>query len=222
MPIRRSLSGRRRPPRRPPRRPRWAAAASATTLGLVLTAGCSSGSDPASGQEPPSSTTPPTRSTSTTSTSPTTTATPTVARTPFPTTTVAHTEPWKIKDADFGYVLSARPVTGGVQIVFDRATWLLASQVEAWNKANPGHPVEAADDYAIGNVSTRKRTFLVRTGAKIFGAIILSDQPEPKRITAAQLVARMATAIDGVTCWLYHQYGGLTGDVVQLEEQYRP
>jgi hypothetical protein len=217
MTIRRSLSGHRRPPS-------WtAAAAGAATLGLVIAAsGCSSGSDQANGQPPASSTTPPTSTSSTTSAAPTKTTTPSPMLTPYPTTTVAHAEPWKLKDADFGYVLSARPVSGGVEIVFDRATWLLASQVKAWNKANPGHPVEAADDYAIGNVSTKKRTFLVRTGAKLFGSIILSDQPEPMRITAAQLVARMATAIDGVTCWLYHQYGGLTGDVVQLEEQYRP
>jgi hypothetical protein len=214
MTIRRSLSGRRRP------RPAMPCAAG---LGLVLAlTACSSGSDTATGEQPASSTTTPTTSSSTTSAPPSETTPPTPNRTPFPTTTVAHTEPWKLKDADFGYVLSARAVSGGVEVVFDRATWLLASQVKAWNKANPGHPVEAADDYAIGNISTKKRTFLVRTGAKIFGAIILSDQPEPKRISAAQFVARMATAIDGVTCWLYHQYGGLTGDVVQLEEQYRP
>ena len=109
-----------------------------------------------------------------------------------------------------------------MQFSFDRATWLFADQVAAWNKANPTHQVEAADDYAIGNVSTKLRTFVLRTGAKVFGSIILSDQPEPKRITAAQFVARVNAAGDPVTCWIYHQYGGLDGDVVQLEEQYRP
>jgi hypothetical protein len=130
--------------------------------------------------------------------------------------------PWTDKNADFGFVSRAKVVSGGVQFSFDRATWLLADQVAAWNKANPTHQVEAADDYAIGNVSSRLRTFVLRTGAKVFGSIILSDQPEPKRITAAQFVSRINAALDPVTCWLFHQYGGLTGDVVQLEEQYRP
>lgn len=216
MSIRRSLPGRRRPSAMAP-------AAFAATLALVLgAAGCSGGSDSADQPEPADSTPLSTTASTTSSPASTATATPTVTRTPYPTTTTAHTEPWTLKDADFGFVLSARTVSGGVEITFDRATWLLANQVKAWNKANPDHPAAEADDYAIGNVSTKKRTFLVRTGAKIFGAVILGDQPEPQRITASQLVARMKTALDGVTCWLYHQYGGLTGDVVQLEEQYRP
>ncbi|MFL6101206.1 MAG: hypothetical protein ACJ71T_14770 [Actinomycetales bacterium] len=217
MSIRRSLSGRRRPTA-------IAFASVAATLVLVLgAAGCSGGSTSA-GQPGPADSTALSTTSSTTSSSSSTTATasPTTARTPYPTTTTAHTEPWTLKDADFGFVLSAVTVSGGVEITFDRATWLLASQIKAWNKANPDHPAAEADDYAIGNVSTKKRTFLVRTGAKIFGSVILGDQPEPQRITASQLVARMKTAIDGVSCWLYHQYGGLTGDVVQLEEQYRP
>lgn len=216
MTIRRPLPG----PRRPPATRRLGATA---VVGLVLAiTACSGGSDTAGSPDPADSTPASTSSSAPSTTSSTTTQTPTSTKTPFPTTTTAHAEPWTIKDADFGFVLSARTVSGGVEITFDRATWLLASEIAAWNKANPSHPAAEADDYAIGNVSTKKRTFLVRTGAKIFGSVILGDQPEPQRITASQLVARMKTAMDGVTCWLYHQYGGLTGDVVQLEEQYRP
>jgi hypothetical protein len=218
MTMRRPLTGRATTQHA---RPITAAATAAVCVTLLL-ASCSSGSDSVGGSATTATTPSTAASTASPSTtkSPTTTATPT--RTPLATTSTAHTEPWNDKNADFGYVLSARSVSEGVEITFDRATWLLASQVPAWNKANPGYPVVAADDYAIGNLSTRKRTFLVRTGAKIFGSILLSDQPEPKRITASQLVSRMASAPAGVTCWLYHQYGGLTGDVVQFEEQYRP
>jgi hypothetical protein len=188
----------------------------------LLVAGCSSGSN--SGGSPATTTdaatTSSTSSSAPASTSTTTTATPT--RTALATTSTAHTEPWNDKDADFGFVSNATAVDGGVTFTFDRATWLLAKDIPAWNKANPGHPVTEADDYAIGNISTKKRTFLLRTGAKIFGSVILSDQPEPKRITAAQFVSRVNSAGEPVTCWIYHQYGGLTGDVVQLEEQYRP
>jgi hypothetical protein len=193
---------------------------------LVLTAGCSSGSD-AAGGDSSDAVSPPTVSTSApASASPTTSGTattsPSATPTPYATTKTAHTAPWKDKNADFGYVSKAKVVSGGVQFTFDRATWLFANQVAAWNKANPTHQVEAADDYAIGNVSTRVRTFVLRTSAKIFGAIILSDQPEPLRITAAQFVSRVNSSAEPVTCWIFHQYGGLTGDVVQLEEQYRP
>ena len=41
-------------------------------------------------------------------------------------------------------------------------------------------------------------------------------------MTTAQLAKAVNANPDGVTCWLYHQYGGLTGDVIQLEEQFRP
>jgi hypothetical protein len=192
---------------------------------LAVTAACGSAGDDASDAgpsavSPTTATLTPTTTTSSPAASPSTTASP--APTPYPTTSTAHAEPWKDKNADFGYVTAAKAVSGGVEFTFDRATWLFAKDVAAWNKANPGHPVEAADDYAIGNVSTKKRTFLLRTGAKVFGSIILSDQPESKRITAAQFVSRINSAYDGVTCWIYHRYGGLTGDVVQLEEQYRP
>jgi hypothetical protein len=166
---------------------------------------------------------------STTSASPTSlatsTATPTSATstaTAYATTAAAHKAPWTDKNADFGYVTKAKVVSGGVQFTFDRATWLFAAEVPAWNKANPSHTVFAADDYAIGNVSKKLRTFVLVTGAKTFGSIILSDQPESKKITAAQFVSRVNSAFGGVTCWIYHQYGGLTGNVVQLEEQYRP
>jgi hypothetical protein len=192
---------------------------------LLLTAGCSSGSDAAGGDSsdavsPPTVSTSAPTSASPTSASPTTS--PSATPTPYATTKAAHAAPWKDKNADFGYVSKAKVVSGGVQFSFDRATWLFANQVAAWNKANPTHQVEAADDYAIGNVSTRVRTFVLRSGAKIFGAIILSDQPEPLRITAAQFVSRVNSSGEPVTCWIFHQYGGLTGDVVQLEEQYRP
>jgi hypothetical protein len=193
---------------------------------LALTAGCSSGSASAGGDSsgavspPTTSTGAPTSQSPTTSASPTTTSS--ASPTPYKTTTLAHTAPWKDRNADFGYVSQAKVVSGGVQFSFDRATWLFANQVAAWNKANPTHTVEAADDYAIGNVSTRLRTFVLRSGARIFGAIILSDQPEPLKITAAQFVSRVNSSAEPVTCWIFHQYGGLTGDVVQLEEQYRP
>ena len=207
---------------------RRALVALTTAAVAVLVAGCGSGSDAggsASGGSstaisPPATSASPTSSTDPSSASPTTS--PSATPTPYPTTATAHTAPWKDKNADFGYVAKAKVVSGGVQFSFDRATWLFANQVPAWNKANPTHQVEAADDYAIGNVSTKQRTFLLRTGAKVFGSIILSDQPEPKRITLAQFVARVNAAGDPVTCWIYHRYGGLDGDVVQLEEQYRP
>ena len=199
-----------------------AGAAIAVVCVSVLVAGCSSGSNSASGPAA-SATTPPTSSTSTTpSTTESPTASATAIRTRLATTSTAHTEPWNDKDADFGFVTNAKAVSGGVTFTFDRATWLLAKDIAAWNKANPAHPVIGADDYAIGNLSTKKRTFLLRTGAKIFGAVILSDQPESKKISAAQFVSRVNSAGDPVTCWIYHEYGGLTGDVVQLEEQYRP
>jgi hypothetical protein len=193
-------------------------------VGAACSSGDGSGDANAPADSPPAVTSTGTATDSpapaTTSASPTTTASP--KPTAYATTSTAHAEPWKDKNADFGYVTKARVVSGGVQISFDRATWLFAADVPAWNKANPTHQVEEADDYAIGNVSKKERTFILRTGAKIFGSIILSDQPEPKKISAAQLVSRVDSAFGGVTCWIYHRYGGLTGDVVQLEEQYRP
>jgi hypothetical protein len=209
-----------------PRRHRLSRAGLTAATVLVLATACGSGSDgadAAGAASPPDSTVtsaPSGTTEPTPSDSPTTSARP--SATPYPTTTTAHVTPWTDKNADFGYVSKAKVVSGGVQFSFDRATWLLASQVAAWNKANPTHQVEQADDYAIGNISTRLRTFVVVTGAKIFGSIILSDQPESKRITAAQFVSRLNASPEPVTCWLFHQYGGLTGNVVQLEEQYRP
>ena len=98
---------------------------------------------------------------------PTSSATPSPALTPFETTSDPHPTPWTDTNADFGWVRSATVVSGGVDISFDRATWLLPEQISAWNKANPGHKVEAADDYAIGNVSKQLRTFLVPKNAVI-------------------------------------------------------
>ena len=192
----------------------------------VLLAGSScSGSDTAGSGSTGSATAPGTSTTSASPSSAATTASPTSATstaTAYATTSTAHKAPWKDKNADFGYVTKAKVVSGGVQFSFDRATWLFAADVPAWNKANPTHTVEPADDYAIGNVSKKLRAFVLVTGAKIFGSIILSDQPESKKITAAQFVSRVNSGFGGVTCWIYHQYGGLTGNVVQLEEQYRP
>jgi hypothetical protein len=192
---------------------------------LLVGTGCSGG-DTAGDGGSGSATGPGTSTTSASPSSPATvTASPTSATstaTAYATTTTAHKAPWKDKNADFGYVTKAKVVSGGVQFSFDRATWLFAADVPAWNKANPTHTVEPADDYAIGNVSKKLRTFVLVTGAKIFGSIILSDQPESKKITAAQFVSRVNSGFGGVTCWIYHQYGGLTGNVVQLEEQYRP
>lgn len=217
MTLRRPLTGRSITQRAQP-----IAAAAAALCVAVLVAACSSGSHGAA--SPPTTGTTTTSSSSTTSSSTTTsaTATATAAKTKLATTSTPHSEPWTDKDADFGFVTDAKAVSGGVTFTFDRATWLLSKDIPAWNKANPGHPVTEADDYAIGNVSTKKRTFLLPTGAKIFGSIILSDQPEGRKITAAQFVSRVNSAGDPVTCWIYHEYGGLTGDVVQLEEQYRP
>jgi hypothetical protein len=196
------------------------------SVAVLLVGTSCSGSDSAGSGSTGSATAPGTSTTSAGPSSPaTTTASPTSATstaTAYATTATAHKAPWKDKNADFGYITKAKVVSGGVQFSFDRATWLLAADVPAWNKANPTHPVVAADDYAIGNLSTRLRTFVLVSGAKIFGSIILSDQPESKKITAAQFVSRVNSAYGGVTCWIYHQYGGLTGNVVQLEEQYRP
>ncbi len=191
---------------------------------VLLVGTACSGTDAAGSGSTGSAAGPGTSTTSASSSSAaTTTARPTSATsTAYATTATAHKAPWQDKNADFGYVTKAKVVSGGVQFSFDRATWLFAADVPAWNKANPTHTVVAADDYAIGNVSKRLRTFVLVTGAKIFGSIILSDQPESKKITAAQFVSRVNSGFGGVTCWIYHQYGGLTGNVVQLEEQYRP
>jgi hypothetical protein len=194
-------------------------AAVAALVGVASLAGCS-GSSGAQGQAPAPSTTasPSTPSEPTPSDS----TTPTPSRTALATTSTPHSAPWKDPDADFGWVHQATTVSGGVEITFDRASWLLPDQIAAWNKANPGHTVEAADDYAIGNVSTKLRTFLVRRGAVIFGSVALTGDETPVRMTTAQLAKALKANPEGVTCWLYHQYGGLTGDVVQLEEQFRP
>jgi hypothetical protein len=193
------------------------------TVLVAGTAGCSgSGSGGAGGA---ASTVTETVTQSATSSTPATT--PSTASspkpTPFRTTSHVHSQPWKNKNADFGWVSHATIVSGGVTFRFDRAEWLLPSQVKAWNKANPAHQVTAEDDYAIGNVSSRERTFFIKTGAQVFGSVMLSGDVAPAKITTAQFAARINSAGgDGVTCWLFHQYGGLTGDVVQLEEQYRP
>jgi hypothetical protein len=192
----------------------------ALTLALMTVAACGS-STPQSGPSPsqsPLSTTPSATPTPT----PTSSATPSPALTPFETTSDPHPTPWTDKNADFGWVRSATVVSGGVDISFDRATWLLADQIAAWNKANPGHKVVGADDYAIGNVSARLRTFLVKNDAVIFGSVALTGDEAPSRMTAAKFAAAVKNNPTGVTVWLYHQYGGLTGDVVQLEEQFRP
>jgi hypothetical protein len=190
------------------------------TAALMTLAGCSS-STPQSAPSPSQSALSPTPSATATPT-PTSSTTPTPALTPLETTSDPHATPWTDKDADFGWVRSATVVSGGVDISFDRATWLLADQIPAWNKANPGHQVVGADDYAIGNVSTRLRTFLVKKNAVIFGSVALTGNEAPSRMTAATLAAAIKNNPTGVTVWLYHQYGGLTGDVVQLEEQFRP
>jgi hypothetical protein len=192
----------------------------ALTVALMTLAGCGS-STPQSGpspSQPALSTTPSATPTPT----PTPSPTPTPALTPLQTTSDPHATPWTDKNADFGWVRSATVVSGGVDISFDRATWLLADQIAAWNKANPGHKVVGADDYAIGNVSARLRTFLVKNDAVIFGSVALTGDEAPSRMTAAKFAAAVKNNPTGVTVWLYHQYGGLTGDVVQLEEQFRP
>jgi hypothetical protein len=202
---------------------------------VAFLAACGSGrptdqSSNAPGPLPPEASTSPAPTASDSASGPssaTPTSTAPASATPKPTllqtTSDAHSQPWKDKNADFGWVSNATVVKGGVTFEFDRAEWLLPSEVKAWNKANPTHKVTVEDDYAIGNVSKRERTFFMRTGAVIFGSIILSGDVAPARITAAQFAARVDSAPDdGVTCWIYHKYGGLTGDVVQLEEQYRP
>jgi hypothetical protein len=184
--------------------------------------GC--GSSPPKGSASPSQpplSTAPSPSTSA-SEPPTSSSTPTPDRTRLATTSDPHPTPWTDKNADFGWLRSATVVSAGVEISFDRASWLLPDQIAAWNKANPGHQVVAADDYAIGNVSKQLRTFLVRKDAVIFGSVALTGDEAPSRMTTAQLAAAMVNNPGGVTVWLFHEYGGLTGDVVQLEEQFRP
>lgn len=199
------------------------AALLAGALALALS-GCGS-SKP---QSAPSPSQPALSATPTPTPSDTPTATPTPSTTPTPsptllqTTSDPHPTPWTDKDADFGWIRSAKVVSGGVEITFDRATWLLPDQIAAWNKANPGHKVEAADDYAIGNVSKQLRTFLVQQNAVVFGSVGLTGDEAPSRMTAKAFAAGVAQNPGGVTVWLYHEYGGLTGDVVQLEEQFRP
>jgi hypothetical protein len=193
------------------------------TVLVAGTAGCSgSGSGGAGGAASTVTETVTQSATSSTgATTPSTASSP--KPTPFRTTSDVHSQPWNNKNADFGWVSHATIVSGGVTFRFDRAEWLLPSQVKAWNKANPTHQVTAEDDYAIGNVSSRKRTFFIKTGAQVFGSVMLSGDVAPAKITTAQFAARINSAGgEGVTCWLFHQYGGLTGDVVQLEEQYRP
>jgi hypothetical protein len=204
-----------------------AALVSSLLVGLLaVLAACGSGSHSSStlpAVSAPSSTAAGSPSTDASPSSSAPPASPSVTPTPYKTTSAAHTEPWKDKNADFGWVSNAKAVSGGVEFSFDRAEWLLPDEVAAWNKANPTHKVTVSDDYAIGNVSTRLRTFVLRTHAQIFGSVILTGNSEPAKITAAQFLAGVdAAGKDGVTCWIYHQYGGLTGDVVQLEEQYRP
>jgi hypothetical protein len=188
------------------------------TAALMTVAACSSSTP----QRAPSPSQPAPSATPSDTPTPSPSATPTPALTPLETTSDPHATPWTDKNADFGWVRSATVVSGGVDISFDRASWLLADQIPAWNKANPGHQVVGADDYAIGNVSTRLRTFLVKKNAVIFGSVALTGNEAPSRMTAAKLAAAMTNNPGGVTVWLYHQYGGLTGDVVQLEEQFRP
>jgi hypothetical protein len=188
------------------------------TAVLVTVAACSSSTP----QSAPSPSQPALSATPSATPTPTPTPTPNPALTPLETTSDPHATPWTDQNADFGWVRSATVVSGGVDISFDRATWLLSDQITAWNKANPGHQVVGADDYAIGNVSTKLRTFLVKKNAVIFGSVALTGDEAPSRMTAAKFAAAMKTNPGGVTVWLYHQYGGLTGDVVQLEEQFRP
>lgn len=206
-----------------------AALALAALVGALLLAGCSSSSGGSPQAAPPAAqTVPSTTATSASPTSATSTKSPTTSASPsqkpFQTTTTAHTAPWTSKAADFGYVVKAVATTGGgATITFDRATWLTAEMVPAWNTAHPTAKVTAEDDYAIVNQSSELRTFYVQPGAVLFGSIVLAGQSEPKRITVAQLVSGVTgTPKPGVTCWLFHEYGGLTGDVVQLEEQFRP
>jgi hypothetical protein len=198
-------------------------AGAALLAALLVTSGC--GSSHPSSAAGPSSPAPLSSSASPTASAtptPTPTASPTPAPTLLQTTTDPHATPWTDKNADFGWLRKAVAVSGGVEITFDRATWLLPNEIKAWNTANPGHQVVAADDYAIGNVSTRVRTFLVEKGAVIFGSVALTGDEAPARITPTRLVSAMASNPGGVTVWLYHEYGGLTGNVVQLEEQFRP
>jgi hypothetical protein len=187
---------------------------------LMALAGCTS-STPSSAPPAPAPTTT-TSAPPTPTPTPTPSATPTPSRTPFETTSDPHPTPWTDPNADFGWVRSATFVPGGVEITFDRATWLLPDQIAAWNKANPGHKVVAADDYAIGNVSKQLRNFLVVKNAVIFGSVALTGDEAPSRMTPAAFVAGVKQNPEGVTVWLWHRYGGLTGDVVQLEEQFRP
>jgi hypothetical protein len=203
-----------------PKRTFAGALVAAAAAAVVTLSGCSGGSTGASSGSTDGTTTPSTTSAPDATASVTTTSSP--SRTAFQTTSDPHPTPWTDQDADFGWVHSARTVSGGVEITFDRASWLLPGQIAAWNKANPGHQVVAADDYAIGNVSTRLRTFLVRGDAVIFGSVALTGNEAPSRMTAAAFARGVAANPVGVTCWLFHQYGGLTGDVVQLEEQFRP
>ncbi len=62
----------------------------------------------------------------------------------------------------------------------------------------------------------------MRQDAVIFGSVALTGNEAPSRMTTDAFARAVARNPDGVTCWLFHQYGGLTGDVVQLEEQFRP
>jgi hypothetical protein len=206
-------------------RPTWAGVAvGAALLGLALS-GCggSSGAQGAAAPSQPALSSAPTVSPlPTVAPSPGPSVTPSPSRTLLATTSDPHPTPWTDKDADFGWVRSATVVSGGVEISFDRATWLLPEQIAAWNKANPGHKVEAADDYAIGNVSKQLRTFLVPKNAVIFGSVALTGNEAPSRMTAKEFATGVGNNPGGVTVWLFHQYGGLTGDVVQLEEQFRP
>lgn len=195
----------------------------ALVAALMLLAGCSSSKPSGGSAAPPaiSATAPSPTPTPTSASAPA--GTPQPVLTPFQTTSDPHPTPWTDKNADFGWVRTAKLLsTGGVDITFDRATWLLPDQIAAWNKANPGHRVTAADDYAIGNVSSKVRTFLVVKDAVIFGSVALTGDDQPSRITPAQFAAAMKRNPGGVTAWLFHQYGGLTGPVVQLEEQFRP
>ena len=198
--------------------------AAALTGALLMVAGCGS-STPQSApgpSQPALSATPSATASATPTSTPTSSATPSPSRTLLATTTDPHPTPWTDKDADFGWLRSATTVSGGVDITFDRATWLLPDQIAAWNKANPGHTVVAADDYAIGNVSKQLRTFRLTPDAVIFGSVALTGNEAPSRMTLAQFATAAHNNPSGVTVWLYHQYGGLTGDVVQLEEQFRP
>ena len=112
-----------------------------------------------------------------------------------------------------------------MEFSFDRATWLLPDQVAAWNKANPTHQVsrvrrlrdrQRLDQAADVRAQDARRRSSARS---ILTGDLGADQDHARRSSLAGIDA---AGKDGVTCWIYHQYGGLTGDVVQLEEQYRP